>query len=275
KFLGYNDPRNFPGFAFVGLTTAAPTWTFAFRIPFELNIRDALGALPNKNAAAPFSLELTLNTLANVITAGSGTTPTFTVEAWLESWDQPPTTLGGASVQTQPPNVNTLQRWTEQNITITPGQFDARVRKLGNYIREFVFILKNSSSARILGADWPNPVQVVLDEDVKDNLSLGIYQSDLYERWGYGGLFETNTAGPGVVNSSSLIGADSVGGLDLGVMPYSYAHEFIGQFGHENGDLYLPTIESEDWLLRGNWGDNAAKLVTLVDEVLPQGNIFQ
>lgn len=272
-YAGYNDPRNFPGFAFVGTSTAAPTLTFAFRIPFELNIRDALGALPNKNAAAPFTLEMTLNTLTNVFTAGTGTSPTVTVEAWLEAWDQPPSTLGGAPVQTQPPNVNTLQRWTEQNITITPGQFDARVRKLGNYIREFIFILKNGSVRDI--ADWPNPMQIVLDEDVKDNLSLATWQNDLYERYGYGGLFETNTAGPGVVNSSAIIGNDAVGGLDTGVMPYSYAHEFVGQFGHENGDLYLPTIESEDYLLRGSYGASATKLVTLVDEVLPQGNIFQ
>ena len=60
------------------------------------------------------------------------------MEAWLEAYDQPPTILNGAPVQTTPPNMNTLQRWTEQNITLSPGQFDARVRKLGNYVRMFI-----------------------------------------------------------------------------------------------------------------------------------------
>ena len=75
----------------------------------------------------------------------STTSPTFTVEAWLEAYDQPPTILDGAPVQTTPPNMNTLQRWTEQNITMSQGQFDARVRKLGNYLRMLIPIMKNSA----------------------------------------------------------------------------------------------------------------------------------
>ena len=42
----------------------------------------------------------------------------------------------------------------------------------------------------------------------------------------------------------------------------------------ENVNFYLPTIESEDYLLRGSWGSAVSKLVTLVCEVLPQGSIF-
>jgi hypothetical protein len=42
----------------------------------------------------------------------------------------------------------------------------------------------------------------------------------------------------------------------------------------ENSNFYLPTIESEDYLLRGSWGSACSKLATLVCEVLPQGDIF-
>jgi hypothetical protein len=39
--------------------------------------------------------------------------------------------------------------------------------------------------------------------------------------------------------------------------------------------LYLPTIESEDYILRGqNWGSAVSKLVVLKCEVLPRGDIF-
>jgi hypothetical protein len=274
-YAGYNDPQDYPDFSYTaGASSLAPTMAFAVRIPFELNIRDALGSLPNKNAAAPFELDLTINTITNVWPSWTaGSSPTFTVECWLEAWDQPPTTLGGAPCQTVPPNVNTLQRWTEQNVTLSTGQFDARVRKLGNYIREIIFMGKNSSSVRAEANIWPDPVQVVLDEDVKDNISLAQWKRDIAEIWGYGRSLPV-TAIQAATADFAHIAADTPGGLNLGVYPRSYAHEFDGRFGHENGDLYLPTIESEDYLLRGVWGSSASKLVCLVDEVLPQGNIF-
>jgi hypothetical protein len=262
-YQGYNDPRAWNDFAYSTGSSTAPTYTFAFRIPFELNIRDALGALPNKNAAAPFSLELTLNTAANVYGGTLTTMPTFKVQAFLEAWDQPPSSLGGAAVETAPPAKNTLQRWTEQSISVSAGQFDARVRKLGNYVRMLVPILRRTSGTRANGeSDWPDPVQIVLDEDVKDNITYHQMLSDRYEKWGYGGI-----------KPAGASSADATEGYDNGVFPYDYCHEFDGRVGHEYGDLYLPTIESEDYLFRGSWV-NAGTITCLVNEVLPQGDIF-
>ena len=257
-YRAQSDPRQDPNFAVNG--SAA---TFAFRIPFELDLRDALGALPNKDAAAPFSLELTANTLSNVFGSGQGTSPTFTVEAWLEAYDQPPTTLDGKAVQTTPPNMNTLQRWTEQNITMSTGQFDARVRKLGNYIRELLPIMRNSSNVRIVTNGWADPLQIVLDEDVKDNISQADFQRRIWEVWSYGQV------APG---STATVSLDAAGGADTGVWPIQYFHDTRDEV--ENANLYLPTIESEDYLLRGSFGSAVSKLVTLVCEVLPQGDIF-
>lgn len=255
------DPRSDPNFAGVQ-SSATSTATFAFRIPFELDLRDALGALPNKDAAAPFSLNLTLNTLSNVFGSSEGTSNTFTVEAWLEAYDQPPTILNGAPVQTTPPNMNTLQRWTEQNITMSTGQFDARVRKLGNYIRMLIPIMKNSSNARIVTNGWADPVQIVLDEDTKDNISQADWQRRIWEVWGYGAAGST----------IDQTGTGQFPGADTGVWPIQYCVD--GRSLDENANLYLPTIESEDYLLRGSWGSAVSKMVVLVDEVLPQGNIF-
>ena len=255
------DPRSDPNFSGVQ-GSATSTATFAFRIPFELDLRDALGALPNKDAAAPFQLLLTLNTLTNVFGASEGTSNTFTVEAWLEAYDQPPTMLNGSPVQTTPPNMNTLQRWTEQNITMSTGQFDARVRKLGNYIRMLIPIMRNSSNARIVTNGWADPVQIVLDEDTKDNISQADWQRRIWEVWGYGGAGST----------IDQTGTGQVPGADTGVWPIQYCVD--GRSLDENANLYLPTIESEDYLLRGSWGSAVSKLTMLVCEVLPQGNIF-
>jgi hypothetical protein len=265
-YRAYGDPREDPNFSVNG--SAA---TFAFRIPFELDLRDALGALPNKDAAAPFSLELTANTLSNVFGSGQGTSPTFTVEAWLEAYDQPPTFLNGQPVQTTPPNMNTLQRWTEQNITMSTGQFDARVRKLGNYIRLLLPIMRNSSNARIVTNGWADPLQIVLDEDVKDNISQADFSRRIWETWGYGGI-QSGTAATLGTASSIPMAIDSAGGADTGVWPIQYFNDTRDPA--ENVNFYLPTIESEDYLLRGSWGSAVSKLVTLVCEVLPQGSIF-
>jgi hypothetical protein len=287
---GYNreycDPRADPNFNVNG------SWaTFAFRIPFELNLIDGLGAMPNKDAAAPFQLGLTLNTLTNVFGAGQGTSPTFTVSVWLEAYDQPPQTLNGLQVQTTPPNMNTLQRWTEQNITMSTGQFDARVRKLGNYVRLLIPIMKNSSSVRIglnfsgtaaslASTNWADPVQIVLDEDTKDNITQYDWARRIWEVWGYGGCVPgtATTVASGVATLGQVSGAtpgagnDNAGGLDTGVFPIPY---FTDTRDHtEDTRFYLPTIESEDYLLRGSWGSNVSKMVMLVCEVLPQGDIF-
>lgn len=285
-YRDFGDPRADPAYFVNG------SWaSFAVRIPFELDLRDALGALPNKDAAAPFSLELTLNTLSNVFGSSQGTSPTLTVEAWLEAYDQPPTTLNGQMVQTTPPNMNTLQRWTEQNITMSTGQFDARVRKLGNYLRMLLPVMRNSSNVRIglatagtaaslASTNWADPVQIVLDEDVKDNISGADWQRRIWETWGYGGTQPgtATTVAAGVATAGAASGAtptqgqDAAGGLDTGVFPIQYCVDT--RENTENTNFYLPTIESEDYLLRGSWGSAVSKMATLVCEVLPQGDIF-
>lgn len=258
-----NDPA--ASINYTATAGTAPTFSFYLRIPFELDLRDALGALPNKDAAAPFTLELGLNTLANVFSTAPGTSPTIKITPVLEAYDQPPETLDGKPVETTPPNMNTLQRWTEQSVTLVQGAFDARVRKLGNYVRELVFISKNSSLARIDTNGWSDPQQIVLDEDVKDNLPQFLWEQDIYEVWGYGGA---------VPNGAVIGRADVANGQSIGVWPYQYCVN-ERDAGVEDAALYLPTIESEDYILRGqNWGSAVSKLVILKCEVLPRGDIF-
>jgi len=267
-----SDVRGDP--EFVATAGTAPTVTFGIRIPFELDLRDALGALPNKDAAAPFTLELGLNSTSTIFSTAPQTAPTIKITPILEAYDQPPETLDGKQVATTPPNMNTLQRWTEQTITMVSGAFDARVRKLGNYVRELLFISKNSSGVRIVtpvassgystSTGWSDPVQIVLDEDVKDNIPLWLWERDIWEIWGYGGL----------LGSGSIPANDAAYGQDDGVFPYQYCVSRDNPTVEEVAK-YLPTIESEDYLLRGqSFGTSVSKMVVLKCEVLPRGDIF-
>ena len=274
-----SDPRSDPEYIAPSGTAAAtaPTVQFGIRIPFEIDLRDALGALPNKDAAAPFTLEMGLNSTSTIYTTPPATAPTIKITPILEAYDQPPETLDGKPVETTPPNMNTLQRWTEQSVTMVTGAFDARVRKLGNYVRMLIFISKNSTPARIatvlpsattnnpVQTGWSDPVQIVLDEDVKDNVPSWLWLRDIWETWGFGGL----TGG-----STTLPANDAAGGFDNGVWPYQYCSQRRDS-NVEEVAKYLPTIESEDYLLRGqSWGTSVSKMVILKCEVLPRGDIF-
>jgi hypothetical protein len=277
-----SDPRSDPEFLAPSSSAAAtaPTYQFAIRIPFELDLRDALGSLPNKDAAAPFTIELGLNSTSTIYTTPPATAPTIKITPILEAYDQPPETLDGKPVETTPPNMNTLQRWTEQSVTMVSGAFDARVRKLGNYVRELLFLSKNSSGARIATAlpstgavanvnpvqtGWSDPMQIVLDEDVKDNLPSWLWLRDIWETWGFGGLTGGSTTFPA---------NNTAGGYDDGVWPYQYCINRRDS-NVEEVAKYLPTIESEDYLLRGqSWGTAVSKLTILKCEVLPRGDIF-
>lgn len=258
-YRNYNDPRQWENYQYTTGAGVAPSLAFRVRVPFELNLSDALGDLPNKDANAPFNLYLTMNTLANVF-GGSPTTPTFRVRVWLEAADQPPETLGNQPVETTPPAMNTLQRWTEQPVAYSAGQFDLRVRKLGNYVRLLVPVFRRASSTRANGElDIPDPMQIVLDEDVKDNLAFDTWVHDLYERYGYGQAGSTRDAFTG-----------GLAGRWNGVRVVDY---LSGPPGYDNMDRLLPTIESEDFILRGSYG-NAGTATVLIGEVLPQGDIF-
>ena len=82
-YRNYTDPRQDPKFLYTTGSGTAPQAT-SDPDPVRAEPGDALGALPNKDASAPFQLTLTLNTLANVW-GGSPTTPTFHVKVWLEA----------------------------------------------------------------------------------------------------------------------------------------------------------------------------------------------
>jgi hypothetical protein len=254
-YQGYNDPKAPGTYSYAIGGGTAPSLGFGVRIPVELNIRDALGSLPNKNAASPFKLKLTLNTLSNVF-GGSPTTPTIRVRVYLEAWDQPADVLNGQAVQITPPAMNTIQYWTESPISVQAGQFNARSTRMGNYLREHLYVLRRNSSTRANGeTDFPDPITILIDQRNQDYIAKPIFQTDVYEKWGYSGTIET------------------AGARDNGVFPYDWAHEFDGRVGHENRDLWLPTIEATRYELSGVWG-NAGVLTLLTNDVAPQGNVF-
>lgn len=253
-YRGYNEPELWPNYSYAA--SSAPAFNFALRIPVEINTRDALGVLPNQNAAATFKLKMTLAKIADTFGGTVSAGPSVTIKVYLEAWDQPDVMTAGQTNQTTPPAMNTTQYWTEQTYTVNAGQFDVRLTRMGNYLRNLLFVLRRASSTRANGdSDWPDPVQVKLDTRVVDNITKAMWQGQVYERYGYTGT------------------ADAAGARDNGVYPYDYAHEFMGRVGFENRDLWLPTLSSTRFELSGSWG-NAGTLTVLTNDVSTVGNVF-
>lgn len=267
KFGGYgnvvgSDPKASPVFSDASSSFAG--FSFLLRIPVELNCRDGLGALPNQNAAATFKLRMSLAKVADIATGTLPTTlPDVRVRVGLEAWDQPEVAAAGHTNQITPPAMNTTQFWSSQTYTVNSGQNTIRLTRVGNYIRNLIFVM--DSSGRSGGEDvWTaaDPVYFYLDTRPLDIIEPNSWNETMYNRSGYGATVGTENPAQ-----------DAPRGLDDGVRVYDFMHEFDGTYGHENRDLWLPTLGSTRLELQFN-ASSAGTLKVLTNDVAIAGSVF-
>lgn len=271
KWGGYRDangadPKSSPAYS----QDAAGNFTFLLRIPVEISAREALGALPNQNSAANFKVRLSLGSGA----AGAGNTysaittqPTVRVRAYLEAWDQPEVQVAGQTNQVTPPALNTTQFWSAQTYNVGAGQQQIRLTRVGNYVRNLIFVLRRGGTSRANGhADMPDPATLYLDTRPLDVIERNNWLNQMYERTGFGG----RAAGGALTGSVAL---DAAGGLDAGVFMYDFAHEFDNSLGRETRDLWLPTLGSSRLELQGSFAQ-AGTLTVLTNDVAVAGSVF-
>jgi hypothetical protein len=266
KWGGYRhavgaDPKASPVFSNVAGATG--NFQFLVRIPVEINLRDALGSLPNQNAAATFKLRLTLAAAAQIYGTVPTTLPTVRVRAYLEAWDQPEAASAGQTNQITPPAMNTTQFWTEQQFNVGAGSQGIRLTRVGNYIRNLIMVYRRTGGTRAQGhTDMADPTTIFLDTRPLDMIERNNWLNQMYERTGYGKTVGGNTPG-----------LDTPNGLDSGVFVYDFAHEFDGTIGQENRDLWLPTLGSTRLEIQGSFA-NAGVLTVLTNDVAIAGSVF-
>lgn len=266
KWGGYrhttgNDFRSSPTFSNVAGATG--NFQYALRVPVELNLRDGLGSLPNQNAAATFKLRLTLAASTQVYGTVPTTLPSVRVRVFLEAWDQPEQGNAGATNQITPPAMNTTQFWSEQTFNLNGGAQNVRLTRVGNYIRNLIFVLRRAGTSRANGhLDLPDPTTVYLDTRPLDIIERNNWLHQMFERTGFGQAL-----------GATVPALDSPGGLDAGVFVYDFCHEFDGSIGHENRDLWLPTLGSTRLELQGSVG-NAGTLTVMTNDVAIAGTVF-
>lgn len=268
KWGGYRnpngaDPQASPVFSAVGSTTG--NFTLLYRVPVELSARDGLGSLPNQNAAATFKLRITLSAGTTVLSGTVTTYPTVRVRVWAEEWDQPEVSSGGMTNQITPPAMNTTQFWSSQTFTVNVGQNTIRLTRVGNYIRNLIFVYRRGGTARSTGqTDFFDPSTIYLDTRPLDTVDKTNWIHQMYERTGFGGAVGT-----------TIPAFDGPNGLDNGVFVYDFTHEFDGGLGYENRDLWLPTLGSTRLEIQGTpTTANAGTLTVLTNDVAIAGSVF-
>lgn len=238
----------------------APTFGFEMRFPIMLNVRNALMSLPNKAQNATFKINWTVAGLSQIFGTATVTTfPTVRFRWILEAWDPPASATNGLQNTLTPPANDSAQYWTYQTYPVNAGQqtvlFNAR---MGNTIREPIWILRRSSGTRANGdSDWPDPVQLSVDARNSDYIVKPDWYHDIYNTFGYQGTT-----------------ADTANNRDNGVFPYPfYARDWDGRFGRELGQQYLQTIEGTRYQISGNFA-NAGTITMLTNDLVPTQSLF-
>ena len=275
KYGGYwhgNDPR-ISGNQTFNLTGGL--FSFTLRIPIELNLRDAVGSLPNQNSGAQFRVKMNLAASATgtgastpYTTQPATTFPTVRIRAFAEEWDQPEDNTDGRPNQTVPPALNTTQYWSRQDFPVNAGQAQIRLTRVGNLIRNLIFVFRDASTGqRTADATWPDPLTVYYDTRPLDIISRGVWIDRIYERYGYGAqLGNTNSA------AGTALALDSGGGRESAVWPLDFCHEFGGFVGRELRDLWLPTLSSTRLEVQGTFP--AGTLSVLTNDVTIADNVW-
>lgn len=245
-----NDPVLSPSFSAVSVgAQGTGNFSFLLRIPVRIVGRDALGALPNQNAASTYKPSFTIAPSTSIYSTPPDTTlPAVRVRGWLEAWSQPlPTTTTGGPQATTPPALGTTQYWSY--IAGTPSN-PYQLTRVGALIREWIVITRDTNGARVDGL--PDPVQIQWDSRILLNEGVLLRRQYMYDRFGYGG---------------------GQSAQDVGVYVYDFIHDLTGRAGAELRELYLPTTIATRMEIAGVWRNATTNVEVLTNDVAPTADI--
>jgi hypothetical protein len=217
------DPRTAPMYS---ATTTAPS--FWIRVPIEVSHHDGLGALPNQNATSNYKLNLSINPLATMYTVNPAPVPVMRIRAYLEAWSLPNSSdvVGRPQMQV-PPMVGTTQYWSQFVKNINAGYQTTLLPRVGNLIRNLLFISRNVSGARV-NTVFPDPA--ILGWDARDMLN------DTQN-------YRTSVGHERLVPLAAA--------LDTGVFLYALDHSDKNQAGDDNATLWYQTVQATRLELKG------------------------
>lgn len=236
--------------ATAGAGATGGSYRFTLRIPIQVRRRDALGALPNRNASATFKLKLTVNTIASVYSTAPTNPASVNVQVQQHGWatsDQ--RDYKGNPASPTPNGVGSLLYTDVETIQLSAGAFNQRMSTFGGSLRLLIFELRDSTGSRAQGeADFPSLFEMEMDKVKVFSRSPITWEHLMSEDWGTTSAAEsltaTNTKPDGVYVLHWLD--------DFGLMP-----------GAENGFRYQPVTPSTAIQLIGTIGGTGAHTLSV------------
>lgn len=258
-----NAPFTLPSFVATALQPQ-----FVLPIAFEMDAEHGLGAIPNQDFSAPWKLQITA--AASALGAGGvvyQTAPTTTnallqLDIFMNCWTVPsPVNPLNPSVSQEvaPSLLGTLNKWSLQQYTVPANSaFNVLLQRKGNAIRNFVFVLRNSSGVRLANTIFPNPFTMKWDGTViKANDSpLLITDDEYHTRGGVATGAPASATGPVGDTGVIAIQMSDVAGVD--------AQGVAEAFGM---NAFWGTVQSSTIEIGGTWGAAAATLEVLTNDV--------
>lgn len=234
----YGDPRDNPNYSSTGTG-----FRFQLRIPVEIVQRNALGALANMNAAMTYKVKLTLAP-ENEVYATNGTGNSVRIRGYVESWANPPATdLRGVPNTVTPPALGTTQNWSEYVAPVTVGNNTIRLPRVGNTIRNLIFVFRDATGART-NTGLPGEIAKFIDGNQWTRNSLAYERQRMGELWGFGA-------------------AD----LPAGVWVVPLTDDFDAAPGEEIGDYWLTTTGATRLEVQGQF-TAAGSLTVVTNDIL-------
>jgi hypothetical protein len=262
------DPKSDPGYvATTGSGGTGGSFNFRLVLPVEHRRRDALGALNNSAANQRYLITV------NIISTFGGTTGIYTtapttpattlaVQFYQEYWTSPPATIttaqGSSQVQSTPTGLGTVGfvRYERHNEVSGGGTPQIQLNNVGDYISTLIFVLRNSSNARIANSTasgWP----AEFDWWIND-FQVHALETAQWVR----GMARFYTFRNAVTTAS---------GPDNGVFVlYQNFGLFDQRHNFDPANQYLPTDATTKLQIRGStWGSNSSYLEVVTRMIRP------
>lgn len=223
------------------------SFTFVMPLYFEFG-RDTLGVLANMNASAAYQLNLVIGTTADLYSVAPTNPGTYTINLYLESYTNPPPTLNGQQVRTEPPALGSTQFWTVQNYSWSgTGEQNVQLNRTGNLLRNLICVFRTAAGARSATVLPSGNIRVELDQQTLQNENVLLNQFR-YQRY---------------------LNFD----LDTGVYLLAYTMDPDNLMTGEFGDLWVPTYVETKYTLTFTPGV-AGSLEILLNDISPSGDIY-
>lgn len=238
-YTQHADPRKLPNYK-----ADATQVRYTLRVPVEIIARGALGCLANLNSSMTYKLSIVLAPKADVFASNAPATANVRVTGVVESWANPaPADVRGVPNQTRPPAEGTTQNWSENVQAIVNGQNTIRMQRIGNAIRNLVFIARDTTGKRT-DALWPESLGVYFDGNQWHKAPVDYFRQRAVELYGYGAT-----------------------DIPVGVLVLPFTDDFDGTPGEEVGDFWVQTSGATRFELQGVFSGQGS-LMTLTNDVL-------